>query len=173
MALTIIETPGAANANSFVSAARMTAYCEGRLNATIWTGAVAQLPALVEATRDLSSGIDDWLGVRTSATQALSWPRTGCPDPNDPNGGDFATDEIPTAIEDATCELALQYLKGGSADLAMPHQDDGVKVKTIDVMTTEYFEGAKPTTGLARFPRVLDLIRPWRDVSAWLRVIRC
>lgn len=172
MAITIVETPGDAAANSFVSATEMTAYCAARLNAAIWTGADAQLPALVEATRDVS--LLAYTGERVTATQALSWPRSDAPNPDAPlidslgltEPGLYAEDEVPQRVKDATCELALQYLKAGTSDLAALDATIGIIRKTVDVLTTEYASPTLRAQGLARFPRVMAYLAPLLDASA-------
>jgi hypothetical protein len=170
--ITITATPGSATANSFVTAAEMTAYCDARLNASIWTAADAQLPALVEATRDLS--LLDYEAERTDDVQALSWPRQYAINPDAPTGSAdptipvlidglpvyFADDEIPQRVKDATCELALQYLKLGTTDAAALPSSDGVIRERVDVLETEWADPAKRAVGLARWPRVIAFIAP-------------
>ncbi len=171
MPITIVETVGAANANSFVSEAEMTAYCDARLNATIWTDAAAQLPALVEATRELSLLL--YVGSRTDSTQALSWPRVYAPDPDAPwieQIGDallayFADDEVPQRVKDATCELALQFLLAGTTDLASADPNQGVVRKKVDVLETEWASPQSRASGLSRFPRVLALVGPMLETT--------
>lgn len=172
MALVITATPGDAGANSFVTAAEMTAYCEGRLNASIWTAAVAQEPALVDATRTIT--VLEFKGARTDAVQALDWPRQCVANPDDPDGAEYATTVIPQRVKDATCELALQFLKAGTTDLAMPDSTAGVIEKTVDVLTTKWEPGAyRVTGGIARFPRVRDLLAPLlASTAGGLTVVR-
>ncbi|MBA3890495.1 MAG: hypothetical protein H0X64_08185 [Gemmatimonadaceae bacterium] len=180
MALTIVATAGAAEANSFVSAAEMTAYCEARLNASMWTAAAAQLPALVEATRDIS--LLRFAGERAAGTQALAWPRSAAPDPDAPaidgaggeRPGEFDAGEIPQRVKDATCELALQYVKAGTADVAALDGSIGVVRKKVDVLETEYARPHERARGLARFPRVMAYLAPLLHVGAsgGLQVVR-
>lgn len=168
MTLTIIATPGSASANSFVTAAEMTAYCEGRLNASLWVATTAQQAALVEATRDLT--VLGYVGSRVTTTQALTWPREWAYNPDMPSidlVGNvallyYANTVIPARIKDATCELALQYLVAGTSDLAVADTAQRVIEKTIDVLTTKYDDGAprSQTTGLQRFTRVMTLLEP-------------
>ena len=159
MPLTIDATVGGAAANSFVTAAEMTTYCEGRLNASVWTASAAQEPALVEATRELSAL--EWDSVRTSTTQALAWPATYATNPDAAFGASqwYDSDIIPQRIKDATCELALQFLKAGTTDIAAIPETDGVIEKTVDVLTTRYSEFSRKQ-GLRRFPSVWRYIRP-------------
>lgn len=179
MPLVIIATPGASDANSFVTAAEMTTYCEGRLNASIWTGAAGQLPALVEASRDLSYLY--WKGSTVDATQALAWPRAYVQDPDAPYDDEaitlddivyFDEDIVPTRVKNATCELALQYLKAGTTDIAMPDPTDGIASKQVDVISVSYVtNGTKVTKGLNRFPRVMAFIGPMLNAGAGNKLV--
>lgn len=178
MPLAITATVGASNANSFVTEAEMDAYCEGRLNASAWTSDAAALPALVEATRDLSNLT--WKGWRVTETQALSWPREHVRDPDaiyDEDVGElgypeYATDIIPQRVKDATCELALAYLKAGTTDLASVDADTNLTSKTVGPLSKSWGPAGKPT-GLARFPRVQQLIAPLLSPAAsGLTVVR-
>lgn len=187
MAITIVATAGETNANSFVTAAEMTTYCNARLNASAWTAADAQLPALVEATRDLN--LPAYIGGKATVAQALMWPRVWAVDPDassvlvdpvDPSriAGSFVAyfseTAIPQRVKDATCELALQYLKAGTTDMAALDDTLGVIRETVDVLTTEYAKPGERAQGLARFPRVMALIAPLLDRtrSGGLTVIR-
>lgn len=161
MALVLDATVGGAAANTFVTAAEMTTYLEGRLNAGIWTSALAQLPALVEATRELA--VLDWIGTTVTSTQALTWPRQYAADPDAPAGGsqiEYATNIIPVRVKNATCELALQFLKGGTTDIAALPSTDGIVEKTVDVLTTIYADPRAQKQGLRRYPSVMRYIRP-------------
>lgn len=166
MTISIVATPGSASANSFVTEDEMTAYCEARLNAAIWTGAAAQLPALVEATRDIT--VLNFLGTTVAAAQVLAWPRAWVENPDAPSivyiGNVsliyFANDEIPVRVKNATCELALQLLKAGSVDLVSADPLTGVIEKTVDVLTTKWASPQSRLSGLARFPRVIALLSP-------------
>lgn len=166
MAVTIVATAGAANANSFVTEEEMTAYCDGRLNASIWTGAEEQVAALVEATRDIN--LMTFKGTRVNATQKLAWPRDWAIDPDKPEVEYIGNIElmyfentiVPQRVKDATCELALQYLKQGSTDLAVADPNAGVIEKTTDVLTTRWEKATARPQGMARFPRVLQYLQP-------------
>lgn len=167
MALSINATVGSASANSFVTEAEMDTYAEGRLNATAWTSDAAALPALVEATRDISDLL--FIGTRVDATQALSWPRAYAINPDAPVDPEsplleeyvyFAENVVPQRVKDATCELALEYLKAGTRDLAVADASEGVKRTKVDVIEKEFFAGAKPTRGPMRFPRVAARLAP-------------
>lgn len=123
MPLTVIATPGAANANSYLTKAEAQAYFDARLPVAGWDNADSQDALIVMATRTLDAmfaasrvfvpGTDcncgyfrirpAWTGAPTSSTQALAWPRTGM---YDRNGNAIPSNVIPQALKDATAELA-------------------------------------------------------------------
>lgn len=127
MAVTIVATPGAANANSFLTEAEATAYFDARLPLVPpWEDADDPTAALVMATRILSALAQpyrylissdkppyyyrvrrQWTGLPASTTQRLPWPRTGM---YDANGNAIASNVIPEALKEATAELAGQLI---------------------------------------------------------------
>src|SRR4029434_10401523 len=127
MALTLIKEDGTGkvDANSYADAVDGDAYHDGHLYATAWAGASSgnKEKALVMATR-LIDALCRFNGVRGVATQALQWPRAGCPDPDRPGGllgvGSWQmgvgygawvpTNEVPKPVVDATCEMARELL---------------------------------------------------------------
>jgi len=159
MALTIVATAGSASANSFITLAECETYMEGRGNKALWTAAADSDKniALVEATRELD--LLTYTGYRTDDTQALSWPRQWAVDPDNPTDQYFDTDEIPTRLKNAQAELAFQFIKAGTTDLAALDSKAGVKRKKVDVLETEWFSAATTPTGIARYPRVMNYIR--------------
>lgn len=160
MAVTIVATVGAADANSYVTLIEAEAYMESRRNASLWDAATTDSKnrALVEATRDLSTRTYD--GDRVTTTQALAWPRQWAPDPDSPTGDYFLSTVVPQRVKDATCELAFQFVKAGTTDVAALDPNDGVIEKTVDVLKTRWAEPHTRAKGLARYPRVYELIRP-------------
>lgn len=132
-ASTLVSTSGSASANSYVTLAEFTAYCERRLNVTAFDDAEPddKVRALLMAARRLDQ--EQWLGSRASTTQALAWPRSGAPKRDaDSWGTYYSTTEIPQAIKDAQCELALSLLDGfddGEEDAIDSFSADGVSVK--------------------------------------------
>lgn len=176
MSATLNADVGAADANAFVTAQEFFDYVSTRLNAD--AGLVAddtRTRAIIEATRDLSALI--YTGSRVDSTQALSWPRSYAIDPDAPAidpitlgdltaPGTFADDVIPQRVKDATCELALQYLKAGTNDLASLDPGIGVIRKKVDVLETEWASPTLRAQGLARFPRVMALISPLLDTGS-------
>jgi hypothetical protein len=167
VAVVITATVGSASANSFVTLAEAATYMEGRLNSDSWDDAVtdSQNRALVEATREISSQ-NGWVGNRVDDTQALSWPREWAPDPDSSSGWYYENTEVPQRVKDATMELAFQFLVAGTTDIAALDSTLNVRVKTVDVLTTEYFEPNQRITGLRKYPRVWRLIAPLIEGSA-------
>jgi hypothetical protein len=160
MAVTITATVGSASANSYVTLAEAATYMEGRLNASSWETDAStdeKNRALVEATRELTNRA--WKGYRVDSTQALSWPRQWAVDPDSPTQDYFDTDVVPQRVKDATMELAFQFILAGTTDVASLESSYGVRSETVGPVATEY-EPHMKAKGLARYPRVLDLIRP-------------
>jgi len=189
MAVTIIATALAADANAYVTPEYMTAYCEARLNSDAWDADNEDHPtALVEATRELDNM--EWLGARTTATQRLAWPRIEVPNPDlrDVSEGLFRSpilrynltafphDEVPRRIMDATCELALAFLRAGTTDLAVVDNSRSVKREVTGPLETEFFgpaDGAQQYVGLAALTRVWQYINPMlRGGDGGMRIVR-
>ena len=160
MPITINATAGSADANSYITLAEAETYMLGRGNKALWTAAddADKDIALAEATQEID--VRDYSGYRTDDTQALSWPRQWANNPDDPVQSYFDNDEVPTRIKNATAELAFQFIKAGTTDVAALADTTNVKRKRVDVLETEYFSGTGTPLGLARFPRVLNYIRP-------------
>ena len=112
MAVTLIVETGAivAGANTYVSLADAELYMEARLDVAIWDAATDDLKnrSLAQATRTIDSRTT-WKGYEVSPNiQTLDWPRSDVQ-----NGVDvFASDDVPSDVADATCELALFLLSG-------------------------------------------------------------
>jgi hypothetical protein len=173
MAVVVVATVGASNANSFVDVATFGAYANNRLNAGVATTATDDDKgrAVIEATRELNSLT--WLGLRVNGIQALAWPRTGVANPDAPGCDTYTSTEVPQRVTEATCELALQFLKAGTTDLASIDPNAGVIEKTVDVLTTKWADPSQRTQGLARFPRVMNSITPLLSSTAGqVRLVR-
>lgn len=171
MPVVIDATVGGAAANSYVTVAAATTYLEARLNSSAWTSSTSQEAALVEAFRELN--LRRYEGRKASDTQTGQWPRDWAIDPDSPEHWYFENTVIPQRIKDAQCELALEFLKAGTSDLAALDSQAGVIEKTIDVITTRWDVSQRPTQGLARFPRVQALLAPLLDSAAMgTRVVR-
>ena len=107
--VTIITTPGAADANSYVTVSGAASYHAARLYSDLWNDADPddQAAALVMAAKFLDAMPGAWTGTATSSGQVLGWPRIGM---LNRNGFPIASGEIPTALKDAQSEFARQLL---------------------------------------------------------------
>jgi len=173
----LVTTVGGAASNSFASLDEADEYLDARLNAAAWNAEAVEdqkVRALIESTRELN--LLPWAGGRTTATQALAWPKDDALDPDSPSvgGSYFASTVIPVRLQHATCELALEFLKAGTSDVAALDTLSNVTREKVGPIETEYALPAHRARGLARFPRVLALVRPLLDesVTSGLAVVR-
>jgi hypothetical protein len=148
MALTLIKETGAGlvDANSYADVADGDAYHDGHLYATAWTGASAgqKTAALVMATRLIDAEYQ-FNGTRTTANQALQWPRAMCPEPDNvhvpisvllPIPYDYVQyDTVPKAVVQATCEMAREFL---IADRTTAPAGEGLKYYNAAGIQTGY-----------------------------------
>lgn len=107
--MTLITTPGAADANSYASVAEADAYHTARGNSA-WTGTdAAKEAALIRATEWLDGRYgEQWPGTRWRLReQSLEWPRAYA---MDRDGTGIDGDTIPPEVVKATCEAALREL---------------------------------------------------------------
>ena len=126
---TIIATPGAANANSFLTLEEFRDYYETRIPVNAWDDVDSEEAMIIMATRLLVAKFSPtrklirgakpsesyylvsptWTGSVATTTQALPWPRSGM---YDRNGNTIATDVVPQDLKNATAELALHLAIG-------------------------------------------------------------
>lgn len=141
MALTIVATAGATNANSYVTLADAESYMEGRLAVTNWDAATDD-----NKNRSLRMATDildqkAWSGRKTSSSQRLEWPRFGTVDRD---GWEYASGAIPRPVEEATYELALSLVDGTYAvapdDL---EKYDRVKLDVLEVVPRKDYQAAQ------------------------------
>lgn len=120
--MALVTTPGAANADSYVTLVEAAAYFTARGIAT-WTGSdTVKENALRLGTSYLDNAYRGrWIGLTATATQSLAWPRvdgsrslsSGCTYPlTDENGWEIAIDVVPQQIKTATLEAALLAMSG-------------------------------------------------------------
>jgi hypothetical protein len=138
MAVVIVATPGAANANSYLTLAEAQTIIDGFVedgDVTAWATATTDQKnrALFTATQRLDR--ERFLGARATDTQSLQWPRTGVRKPdtyiNTYAVGfpfrittDYFTDtEIPTQIQYAQVVLAT-YLNNNPDGLGLSGLED-------------------------------------------------
>ena len=120
--MTLVTTPGAADATSLVSLADAEVYMGRVIFKDEWIAATnEQKEAALILASELLSQLP-WKGVRTTASQALCWPRrygstalnpTGeavvgalC----DRDGYVISTTTIPNSVKAACCEFALRLI---------------------------------------------------------------
>jgi hypothetical protein len=149
MAVVIVATPGAANANSYLTLAEAQAIIDGFVqdaDVQHWGSGNtdSRNRALFTATQRLDR--ERFLGARATDTQALQWPRTGVRKPdtyiNTYAVGfpfrittDYFTDtEIPTQIQYAQAVLAA-FLHNNTSALGLSGLEDykNVKIGSLDV----------------------------------------
>src|SRR5687768_15812728 len=115
--MALVCTPGGASDNSYVTLADANTYFADRLNSTAngdWTNDssgvarsdAVKSAALVTATRRIDE--EQFLGVKTTTTQSLKWPRVGV---YDEDGIALSSSTIPTRVKEATYIAALELLK--------------------------------------------------------------
>jgi hypothetical protein len=149
MAIVIVATPGAADANSYLTLAAAQLIIDGFVqdaDVQHWGSGNtdSRNRALFTATQRLDR--ERFLGARATDTQALQWPRTGVRKPdtyiNTYAVGfpfrittDYFTDtEIPTQIQYAQAVLAV-FLHNNTDALGLSGLEDykNVKIGSIDV----------------------------------------
>ena len=149
MAVVIVATPGAADANSYLTLAEAQAIIDGMVqdaDVTAWATATTDNKnrALYTATQRLDR--ERFLGARATDTQSLQWPRTGVRKPdtyiNTYAVGfpfrittDYFDDtEIPDQIKRAQVSLAV-FLHNNTDALGLSGLEDykNVKIGSLDV----------------------------------------
>jgi len=125
MAVTVVATAGATNANSYLTLAEAVTYFESRLPVAAWDAATTDTKnrLIVMATRVMNAMArplvtyypasngrgayyvtsSEWTGTPATTTQRLAWPRIGM---YDANGNAISELVIPGDLKDATAELA-------------------------------------------------------------------
>lgn len=149
MAIAIVATPGAADANSYLTLAAAQAIVDGFIqddDVIAWASATTDQKnrALFTATQRLDR--ERFLGARSTDTQSLQWPRTGVrrPDtyintyavgfPFRITTDYFDDNEIPVQVQYAEVVLAV-YLNNNTDALGLSGLEDykNVKIGSIDV----------------------------------------
>lgn len=166
MTLVVNAAVGDPAANSFVLESEAIAFAATRLNLIGWvtlagtTCTQTEVQALMESTREMSALL--YQGYRASSTQALSWPRELAVNPDMTSSYYALYDDnvIPQRVKDATCELAFEFLKAGTTDIATLDSGLDVVERQVGPLRTRYAAPSQRAQGLARFPRVVRLISP-------------
>lgn len=137
MALTLIATAGAADANTYCTLAEADVYFTKRLHKTSWEEASSgdKNMALAWASSILDNEMN-WHGwTMYPDVQALRWPRSGAVTPD---GRSVTSVAIPQFLKNATAEFAMQLI----ADDRMADNDMlGIKqiaVSSIQITRDKY-----------------------------------
>jgi hypothetical protein len=132
MAITLVATAGASNANTYITLADAETYFESRLHKADWDSASDgdKNIALAWATRLLDSQVE-WAGAKYTESQSLRWPRSSV---YTSDGEDVDYDSIPTFIANATAEYAYWLIK---KDRTADDSTRGFKKLKADVLEME------------------------------------
>jgi hypothetical protein len=141
MALTIVATAKATNANSYVTLAEAESFLEGRLAVTDWDADTDDNKnRALRMSTDVLDGYD-WTGRRSTQNQRLQWPRYGV---SDKDGWLYDGDTVPRPVKEATYELANALIDGTYAvapdDL---EKYERVKVDVIEVALRSDYRAAQ------------------------------
>lgn len=139
----IIATPGAPDANSYVTLEEANAYHQARLHNDEWQSAddAQKEAAILWATRLLDREM--WAGRRTNELQGLRWPRTGIYDQDDYW---IKQDVVPTFLKNATAELAFLLLQSDRSAESGTEGFNRIKVGPIelDINNTDRVKTVSP-----------------------------
>ena len=178
MALVIVATAGAANANSYLTLTDADALVDAMVlssDASKWgTGNTdSRNRALAAAAQRLDR--ERFLGARATDTQALQWPRTGVRKPDTYSSrystgfpftitADYYTDtEIPDQIQRAQIELAV-YLHSNADGIGLSGLEDykSVSIGSISI-TPNLTSGA---VGADRVPPMYERLLTGLRISS-------
>lgn len=129
---------------SYCTIKEANAYFSGRLHAESWGQAdeIAKEKALKQATKEIDR--QPLKGRKATDTQELAFPR-------------YPDSEVPEAVKDACCEVALALLERGNSQ-RRKLQQEGVQSFTLGNMSETYIAGAGK--GLLS-QEAKELLRPW------------
>lgn len=163
----LVATAGAPDANSYCTVEFADAFHEDSLYGATWraeTDADQKVRALLTATRLIDESYD-FMGVATSSTQGLKWPRFGVYDQGANtygvygiNGYLIPSTVIPERLQEATAELAKWFLARDRT--AEPTANiDGIKSLKAGPIDIEWRDGAH---GRPVIPEIVrNMLRLW------------
>lgn len=170
MSLIVEDGTGKNNADAYVALAECDAYHVnlGNSDWEIDEEDSANVAKRENAIKKATAFIDmryggRFKGVRSTAEQALLFPRYGISD----NDG-YVLENVPAAVKRATCEAALKLFLG--TDL-MPDLDRGGKVisETVGPISTTYSSGAPAGT---KYEMIENLLRGCLNGGGTLKMVR-
>jgi len=152
MAIEIIATVNASDANSYNTIGEMTAYYEASPYRAWWEAldADAQKELAVYSTINLDNSFD-FVGRKSSSTQSLAWGRS---DVYDKDGYEIASDEIPVNIKYAQNEMAyfISVNEGSTQDNSIKKAKVGsLEVEYKDGLQTEQFTNSEVVRAVGEF----------------------
>jgi hypothetical protein len=129
---------------SYVSLAEANEYFSSRLHADAWAKVsdADKGKALAMATREIDR--QPLAGRKTTDNQALAFPR-------------YPDSEVPEAVKEACCEIALALLERGNSQ-RRKLQQEGVQSFSLGNMSESYAAGAGK--GLLS-QEAKELLKPW------------
>lgn len=134
--MTLIATPGAANADSFITLAFFKTYADGKgYDYSAFDDTDEIEPAIRRGTSYLSDGFT-WGGARVAGRgQALAFPRSGL---LDGEGWDVDHDSIPPEVQKATAEASWYELNNPGGLSPTVTMADRVKREKVGALEVEY-----------------------------------
>ncbi len=164
MALTIEDGSGVAGANSYVSLADAIAWASARaIDVDMSEGLLLRAMDYLESLRA------EYQGYKTDSTQSLQFPRAGL----FLDGALFASDDIPTELISAQCQLACD-----AATMTLLPSGDGREVQSESYAKGVYSTTDSKGSGGAAKPRLraveafLAPLLKTATTGAWLQTVR-
>ena len=138
------ETTITVGENSYIDIEEADEYFSGRLHTESWGQAddSTKEKALKQATKEIDR--QPLTGRKTADDQALAFPR-------------YPDEEVPEAVKEACCEVALALLERGNSQ-RRKLQQEGVQSFTLGNLSETYAPGAG--RGLLS-QEAKELLRPW------------
>ena len=174
--MTIIATPGAADANSYCTLVEATAFLVGHPDEATWTAAsaAAQEFALLRATRLMEQQVA-WYGTMYNfQVQALGWPQAG---EQDLYGRYiFGVTTIPEIIKRSEAEYAVTLLREDA--LVFPEAEifDAVAIGDIRLTFQKGSTGTRQLPAHTRMPLpIRQMLEPYGRIlgsAGNVRVLR-
>lgn len=126
------------NANTYVSDAEYTAYCDAR-GLTYGADAAAREKEIIKGMDLIESYRDQFQGSKTQYTQPLQWPRVAVYIDDYP----VDSDSIPKELKYALIEAASA---SNTTDIIVNQTNSNIKKEKVDVLEVEYFDGGENTS---------------------------
>ena len=171
MAITVVATVGGASSNSYQTLAQVSARAELLPGYTDWTGLAddaARNWCVVHATTLLDKL--NWLGTKSSQTQALKLPRYNLPDiecgySHFGRSGAFESDAIPEPVLKAHAIIAVGLASLGGRDGGTIAAVDGEAIKSARIGDISFTVSGATSAKLNAldFPGVADLLEGMHD----------